>query len=531
MANIKKTTAPATTASVAGRMSGLPAGWLVGGSPEYVAWRKRYEADNFDPVAGSIRSGILYENDPLSSGIGNWQAGDNVLTRAGAKNVAFNPETGEAVGLDASGNPIDGSAFSVKTNDTDFYNAAALMMGGAVGGMAAGGAFGGGAATTAGGTTAAGGAGGGTIAGGSGITLGSGGGAGLTLGEGSAALMGSGTATTASGAGGLAGSGITAAGTTAGGTAAGLGSTGLGAAGGASMAGALTGAGGGMASASSIPWGDILKTGTSLYLADQAMDSADANAAGMRDIAGRQLDLSQQAMEWFQGKYDEGKGARDAAEKRAQDVSNLQQEQMRFAIDQAKELDNYNKTTFRPAEQAFIDKSLSYDTPEKRAAAAAAAGADVDSSAALARQAIQRAMSRSNIAPGGGSMAAAMEDSALKQATARGGAMTKAMRDVEQQGFARMADVVNLGRGVPTQQATQQQIATSAGNSSVGNAMQGVNANMAGIPTMQSAFTNGLNGMTAAGNLYNNAARVGLAEDEAMLNAISNIGKYLGGGG
>ncbi len=29
---------------------GGPAGWLVGGSPEYVAWRKRYEAEGTEEV-------------------------------------------------------------------------------------------------------------------------------------------------------------------------------------------------------------------------------------------------------------------------------------------------------------------------------------------------------------------------------------------------------------------------------------------------------------------------------------------------
>lgn len=284
---------------------------------------------------------------------------------------------------------------------------------------------------------------------------------------------------------------------------------------------------GGMMGASD--WIQLAQLGTGLYAMNQAGDRSDAALGAATGAANRQMDLSERAFDWYTKAYDDQKPSRDAAEQRARDVSNAQLEAMRFATDQAKELDAYNKTTFRPAERTFIDKSMGYDTPERRAAAAQAAAVDVDSSAALAREAIGRAMARSGVTPGGAKSIAAMEDNAVRLATARGGAMTRAVRDVEQQGFARMADVVNLGRGVPTQQATQQNIATNTGNASVGNAGAAVNASMAGNGTMQSAFNTAIQGTGAAGNLYSNIARIGTQQDEMLLGGINSIGRFFGG--
>lgn len=278
-------------------------------------------------------------------------------------------------------------------------------------------------------------------------------------------------------------------------------------------------------------WIELAKLGAGLYAIDQAGDRADEATGRAGDAANRQLDLSQQAFDWFKKAYDDQTPTRQAAEKRAQDVSDALLEGMRFATGQAKELDEYNKATFRPAEKAYMERAMGYDTPERRAAAAAAAGADVDSSMALARQAIDRAAARSGVTPGSAKHIAAMEDSALKQATARGGAMTRAMRDVEQQGFARLADATNLGRGIATQQATQQQIASGTGGQSVNASMAGVQASMAGNPTMQAGFNTALTGSNAAGNLYSQLARNQIAQDQMYLDGISSIGKFFGGSG
>lgn len=143
----------------------LPAGWLRADSPEYRQWWAQYQADNYDPVMGGMRSGVAYQNQAPMSGI---PVGDNSLTRAGAVGQAFNPENNEVVGLDASGNPLWDSRYSTLTND-DATMIAGLLAGGVVGSAVAGaGAAGAGGTTAAstGGGAVAGGAAGGAAAGG-----------------------------------------------------------------------------------------------------------------------------------------------------------------------------------------------------------------------------------------------------------------------------------------------------------------------------------------------------------------------------
>jgi hypothetical protein len=67
-----------------------------------------------------------------------------------------------------------------------------------------------------------------------------------------------------------------------------------------------------------------------------------------------------------------------------------------------------------------------------------------------------------------------MQDAALKKATAIAGATTGAVKNVEQQGYARKMDAVGLGKGIVGSQATMQQIAQSGG-------AQAVNASGAAI--------------------------------------------------
>lgn len=134
-------TAPATPADPSSP-------WLTIGSPEYSAWRSSYEDQWRDPVSMGWKPGTLYETDPAASQ-GDWRSGDNILTRAGAANYAFNPDTNKYVGIGADGKPISGTEFDALTNDRDWYNAALAMIAGAGAGYAAGAGGGAGAGSTA----------------------------------------------------------------------------------------------------------------------------------------------------------------------------------------------------------------------------------------------------------------------------------------------------------------------------------------------------------------------------------------------
>ena len=246
------------------------------------------------------------------------------------------------------------------------------------------------------------------------------------------------------------------------------------------------------------------------------------DTSGINDAARANADISRQALDFYKKTYEEQKPAREQAARTANEAAASQTEAMRFATEQARELDAYNKTTFRPLEKRFVEDASTYDTAARRGAAAESAAADVDISAAAARAGNDRALGRAGIAPGSMKALALAEDSAVGQAAARGGAMTKAVRDVEQQGYARMADAVGLGRGLAPTQATQQQIATSSGSAGVGSAMQGLQATMSGNATMGQGFNTAISGNNASGNLFGQVASIQQRQQQMNTQALTD---------
>ena len=167
---------------------------------------------------------------------------------------------------------------------------------------------------------------------------------------------------------------------------------------------------------------------------------------------------------------------------------------MQFALDQSKELADYNRTTFRPVEQRLVQGAMDYATPGRMESAAQEASGRVASEFDATRQQAGREMIRYGMDPT--TIAALGASSQLDEAKARAGAANQARDSVEQQGWSRMADVANLGRNIASSQATQQQIGLRAGDSAASNAAT--------------------------------SARLGQAEDAMLINGIGQIGNYVG---
>lgn len=235
---------------------------------------------------------------------------------------------------------------------------------------------------------------------------------------------------------------------------------------------------------------------------------ADApDTSGMNKAAKESAKLSREAFEWFKQEYERTRPERELATDRAIAISDAQLEGMRQSNADAARQAERMRTIYEPLQDRIAAEAETYDTEARRQEAAAAAMADVDRSFAATQAATQRALGRAGIAPGSAKSMALMSDVALEQAKARAGAATSAQRNVEQQGYARRMDAAGLGQGVFGSQATMQQIASQAGNSAVGNAMQGLQAQMSGAGLMQTGFNQALQGQQIAGNLYSQAAQ------------------------
>lgn len=120
--------------------AGSLAGYWLEGSPEWEQYMQ--ETDAFLRERASVNeTGVAGVTNPLAIA-NNWRSGNNVFTGTGAQRLAFNPNTGHLIGLDASGNPITGSEFSVSGGDRALMNMS-LLAAGVIGGAVAGAGVGG----------------------------------------------------------------------------------------------------------------------------------------------------------------------------------------------------------------------------------------------------------------------------------------------------------------------------------------------------------------------------------------------------
>lgn len=252
------------------------------------------------------------------------------------------------------------------------------------------------------------------------------------------------------------------------------------------------------------------------------MCSDSPDMTGVNAAATANAEVAKEALDWYKQAYADQAPDRQRAADTAQRVSESQIAGMDSATAQAKDLADYNKTTFRPLEQSLVSDAQNYDTAGRRMQASQAAQADVDQSFGATQQATERELARSGVAPGSGKAMSLMQDNAIAQAAARAGAGTTAVRNVEQQGYARKMDAASLGRNIASNQATQQQIANSAGTSATESALSSLGATTSGNATMGAGFNSSVANNTAAGNLYGTMAGINQQGSAANSQALSS---------
>lgn len=252
---------------------------------------------------------------------------------------------------------------------------------------------------------------------------------------------------------------------------------------------------------------------------------ADApDTSGVNAAAEASAKLGRDAFDWFKQEYANTAGQRKDTQDRANAVSDAQLASMNYALDQAKDAENYNKTTFRPLEQRLVSEAQNYDTAERRNQESTAAVADVNRQVAAQKLATQQELARSGVSPESGKSQALAAAQDVEAAKAAAGASYTARKNVEQQGYARMADAANLGRNLATTQATQQSLGVQAGSSAVGSSQAANAASQSGAGLMQSGFGLGLQGQSQAGNLFGQSAQLGSGGTD-----LGGIGSLLGG--
>jgi len=233
--------------------------------------------------------------------------------------------------------------------------------------------------------------------------------------------------------------------------------------------------------------------------------------------------LGQEQFDWYKAEYAKTQPQRDAAIAQSAKVGDAQLAGMELATQQAKEMADRNKTVFQPLEDKLVADAANFDTAGRRQQAAAEATADVESAFGTAQQGLTRDLARRGVTVGSGRSMSLMQDAALKKATATAGATSSAVKNVEQQGYARTMDAAALGKGIVGNQATMQQIAQTGGAQAVAAAGAGVNAANSGAGLMQQGFSGAMNGLGQAGSLYGQAAKLAQADSEGTMQGIGQL--------
>lgn len=258
------------------------------------------------------------------------------------------------------------------------------------------------------------------------------------------------------------------------------------------------------------------------------MCSSSPDTSGMNDAARQSASTSKEALDWFKQVYANEAPDRAAATQRDNAVADAQTNAMNFATQEAKDLSQRRKTVAEPLEDQIITDARSYDTPERRAAERAAAQAGVESSFDNARQDQIRQFARQGMDLTGPAAAVLQNQQAMAKAKAVAGATYAADHNVEQQGHARMMDAAGLTKGIVSGQATQQGLATQAGQGATQATGASLQAENSGVPMMQAGYGAALQGQQIAGNLYGQAGQLQTQAKGSMMNGLAGLGQAAG---
>lgn len=256
--------------------------------------------------------------------------------------------------------------------------------------------------------------------------------------------------------------------------------------------------------------------------------STKVDTSGQNAAALMQAQLSKEQLEWAKQIYGETADERAAATAVADQVSRSQLEAQNLQNKVAQAGYEDYTSTYRPLEQKLVADAQAYDTPERRAAEAASASADVETSIAAQRGATMRAMERSGVNPASGkvmAMAGALDIGAAK---AKAGAANAAMKAVEQQGYARRMDAASLGRNIASAQGTNASIASQIGAGAVGSANAGLGAATSGQGILNSGYAGAQAGLAGAANTYSQINQNQIAANSSSNSLWGGLGSAAG---
>jgi hypothetical protein len=133
------------------------------------------------------------------------------------------------------------------------------------------------------------------------------------------------------------------------------------------------------------------------------------------------------------------------------------------------------KGVFEPLEDQMVADAQSYASPARREMSASEAIADVRQQAGIGRQMQTRQLASMGVNPASGRFEAETRRSGTAETLAAAGAGNMARRQTDAIGEAKLANMVNMGRGMAVNPGTSMGMSANMGSSGFSGAMQGYN--------------------------------------------------------
>ena len=192
----------------------------------------------------------------------------------------------------------------------------------------------------------------------------------------------------------------------------------------------------------------------------------------------------------------------------------------------------YLKDTFRPLEEKIVADAKAYDTPERRELEAGKAVGEVSRAFDASAENQRRQAESMGLDPSSGRFSDMETSTGIARAAASAGASNVARTNVETLGLARTMDAANLGRNLPSNQATAAQVGLSAGNSASGNALAAGGGALQSAAMMNQGFNSAIGANNASGQLglglYNAQMSGWNSQNNASAAQSAGIGSLVG---
>lgn len=235
-----------------------------------------------------------------------------------------------------------------------------------------------------------------------------------------------------------------------------------------------------------------------------------ATAQSSERVGMEMADISRQQLAWQK----ERTARTDAV---AEQVVNQQLELGRKQAVLTDDYERHMKETFRPVEQAIARRAIEYNLPEEQERMAGRARAEVANQYDNQRAQLTRQFGAYGFDPN--RFAYINSRLAGSQAADEAAAANQGREQARVTGHALQMDAANLGRNLPSAQATSAGVAINAGNAAVGNQLAADAGAVRGSAAAQNWYGGAINAMGTASQAWTGVQQAQLGGYATSLNA------------